>query len=404
MKPDLIEMPIRALHITASIGRESFGLGQVAVNLAKAQNDLNADAQIWCLDTDDQIDWAITLPGLERSRVTAFPRLGPSKLESSPAMLSAAKSDGADFNIVHQHGIWTACSQVASTLRKVHGVSTVIAPHGSLQKWALRRSPWKKRLALLAYERENLQRAACIHALTEAEVSDFRDYGLVNPIAVIPNGISEAWLVSQGEGSRFREQHSIPADRRILLFLSRIAPVKGLPLLLEAVDQIRSDFVNWLLVIAGTDEFGHLREVESLVAKLDLLNFVKLTGPLYDQDKRDAFAASDAFVLPSYGEGAPMVVLESLATGVPVITTMGTPWQSLVDWSAGWWVDASAEGIVQALQDMLSLSRSQLKVMGRHGLNLVRSQYLWKAQAQKALDLYAWLLGRQAKPDFVITD
>jgi glycosyltransferase involved in cell wall biosynthesis len=90
--------------------------------------------------------------------------------------------------------------------------------------------------------------------------------------------------------------------------------------------------------------------------------------------------------------------------GVTVITTEGTPWRSLVDWNAGWWVDALVEGIVQALQDMLSLSASQLKAMGRHGLDLVRSQYSWKAQSQGALGLYARLLGRQAKPDFVITD
>jgi glycosyltransferase involved in cell wall biosynthesis len=403
-KPVLVEAPIRVLHIATSIGRNSFGPGQVAVNLAKAQNDLIADSQIWCLDTDDQIDWAITLPGLERSRVTAFPCLGPSRLGFSLAMLSAAQSDDVDFNIVHQHGIWTACSQASSALRKTHNVSTVIAPHGSLQKWALRRSPWKKRLALLAYERENLHRAACIHATAEAEVADFRNYGLSNPIAVIPNGVSETWLESQGDGIRFREQHAIPADRHVLFFLSRITPKKGLPLLLEAINRVRSSFADWLLVVAGTDEFGHLQEVESLVSRLNLWDLVKFTGPLFDQNKRDAFAASDVFVLPSYSEGAPMVVLDSLATGVPVMTTTGTSWRSLVEWNAGWWVDASVEGIVQALHDILSLSGSQLDAMGRNGRDLVRSHYLWKVQAQKTLDLYTWLLGWQTKPDFVITD
>ena len=44
------------------------------------------------------------------------------------------------------------------------------------------------------------------------------------------------------------------------------------------------------------------------------------------------------------------------------------------------------------------------EIMGQNGLDLVRSQYLWGTQAQKALDLYGWLLGRQTKPDFVITD
>lgn len=382
----------------------SFGLGQVALNLAREQSALGHDARIWCMSNDDDVQWASRSSGLPAEKMVSFPIMGPPRLGFGPAMLSAAKSYGKDFDVVHQHGIWTACSYVSNVLRKAHGVPTVIAPHGSLQQWALQRSPWKKRLALLAYERENLHRAACLHATAEAEIADFRDYGLSNPIAVIPNGISEAWLQSRGEGARFRQQHSIPTDCRILLFLSRITPKKGLPLLLQAIDRVRPDFANWLLVIAGTDEFGHLDEVKSLVAQLNLADSVTLIGPLYDQAKRDAFAASDAFVLPSYSEGSPMVVLDSLATGTPVVTTKGTPWRSLLEWNAGWWVDPSVDGIVEALRAVLSLPESQLKIMGQNGLELVRSQYLWRVQAQKTLDLYGWLLGQQARPDFVITD
>jgi len=110
------------------------------------------------------------------------------------------------------------------------------------------------------------------------------------------------------------------------------------------------------------------------------------------------------FVLPSYSEGSPMVVLDSLATGVPVITTRGTPWQSLVTWQCGWWVEASIDGLTVALQDFLISSKDHLRLMGRHGRELVKSHYLWKTQGEKALELYGWLLGRRGKPDFVITD
>ena len=400
----MIIMSIRSLQVTTKIGRKSFGLGQVAVNLAKALNDLKADARIWCLDLADQIDWAIAQPGLARNKVRSFPRFGFSKLGYSAAMLSAAKSEGGNFDVVHQHGIWTACSYTSNRLREVHRLPIVIAPHGALQSWALMRSSWKKRIALLAYERKNLHQAACLHATAEAEVADFRDYGLSNPIALITNGVSENWLESKGNGIRFRAQHAIPSDRRLLLFLSRITPKKGLPILLESIDRVRNYFSDWLLIIAGTDEFGHLQEVKSLVAKMNLQNLVIFTGPLYEQEKRDAFAASDAFVLPSYSEGSPIIILDCLATGVPVITTKGSPWQRLLDLQCGWWVEATTVGLSQALQDMLSLPKYQLQAMGQRGLELVKMQYLWKIQGKKVLDLYAWLLGRQGKPDFIITD
>lgn len=397
-------MSIRSLHITSVIGRESFGLGQVAVNLAKAQNDLKADARIWCLDEAEQVDWAIAQPRLARDKVRDFRHNGFSRLGYSFSMFSAVKSDGRDFDVVHQHGIWTACSHASNRFRDVHRIPTVIAPHGALQRWALMRSSWKKRLALLAYERKNLHQAACLHATAEAEVADFRDYGLSNPIALIPNGVSEGWLGSQGNGLRFRERHAIRPDRRLLLFLSRITPKKGLPILLEAINRVQYEFNDWILVVAGTDEFSHLQEVKSLVAKLNLQNRVLFPGPLYGQEKRDAFAASDAFVLPSYSEGSPMVILDCLATGIPVITTQGTPWRSLRDWQCGWWVEASTVGIAQALQDMLRLPKIKLHAMGQRGLELVRAQYLWKTQGQKTLDLYAWLLEKQGKPDFIINN
>jgi glycosyltransferase involved in cell wall biosynthesis len=273
-----------------------------------------------------------------------------------------------------------------------------------LHEWALKHSQLKKRLALFAYERQNLRKAACLHATSETEVTDFRDFGLSNPIAVIPNGASATWLDSHGDGHRFRQKYGIRSGRRILLFLSRITPKKGLPILLQALDRIRGDFSSWQLVIAGSDEFNHLQEVASLVAKLKLEDLVLFTGPLYDQEKRDAFAASDTFVLPSHSEGAPMVVLDSLATGVPVITTQVTPWQNLQIWECGWWVEASVDGIIKALRAMLASDPENLEAMGQRGRELVKSHYLWSVQAAKTEGLYEWILRLKPKPDFVIDD
>lgn len=397
-------MSVRALHITPSIGSMSFGLGQVTVNLAKAQNDLNVDAWIWCLDPTEQINWAIAQSGLTCDKVRGFHHNYFLRFRYSYAMHSAAKMEGGRFDVVHQHGIWTLCSYTTRRLQEIHGIPSVIAPHGSLQRWALNRSSWKKHVALIAYEKKNLHQASCLHATAEAEIADFRDYGLLNPIALIPNGISDKWLTSKGDNIRFRKIHSIHQDRRILLFMSRITPKKGLPNLLQAIFSLRERFANWILVIAGNDEFGHLKDIKSLVDKLNLLDSVIFTGSLYGQTKRDAFAASDAFILPSYSEGAPMVVLDSLAAGVPVITTKATPWEALVNYKCGWWVEPSVDGLVDALQSVSASSSPQLKEMGIRGKELVRAQYLWSSQAQKTLDLYAWILGKGAKPDFIVCD
>jgi glycosyltransferase involved in cell wall biosynthesis len=396
---------IRVLHILPGIGKEAHGVGQVALNLARTQNLVGCETQIWCLDDADQIQWAAESSGFPRHKITTFPVVGPHRLGYSLAMMSAATQASENkFDIVHQHGIWTATSQVSNMLRQKHNMPLVIAPHGSLQRWALQKSRLKKQLALMAYERQNLSQSACLHATANSEVDDIRDFGLSNPVAVIPNGVSEDWLKSVGDSDRFRSTYKIPTGRRILFFLSRITPKKGLPMLLQAIEIAREAFSDWLLIIAGVDEFGHKKEVESLVHQLGLEDSVRFLGPMYGQDKRDAFASADVFILPSYSEGSPMVVLDSLATGVPVITTKGTPWESLNTLHCGWWVDVSADGLAKALHDIASLSRDQLMEMGSRGRDLVAAEYSWIEMARKSVQLYMWLLGRESKPDFVIVD
>ena len=157
-----------------------------------------------------------------------------------------------------------------------------------------------------------------------------------NPIALIDNGVSSKSINDSGVAERFLEQYNLPKNRSILLFLSRITPKKGLPIALQAIHQMRDKLTNWIFVIAGTDEFNHQREIESLVKVLGLGAMIRLVGPLYDQNKLDAFAAADVFILPSYSEGAPMVILDSLAAGVPVLTTKATPWESLIKYQCGW--------------------------------------------------------------------
>jgi poly(glycerol-phosphate) alpha-glucosyltransferase len=279
----------------------------------------------------------------------------------------------------------------------------VIAPHGSLSPWALRRSRWKKALALAAYERSNLRNASCLHALSLVEAQEFRDFGLDNPIAVVPNGISAEWLCSVGDAQRFRRTFAVASGARILLFLSRITPKKGLPLLIESIKTNAQAFAGWVLLIAGVDEFDHQCKLEALVDQYGLLDSVRFIGPLYGDTKRDAFSAADAFVLPSHSEGWPMVVLEALGAGVPVFTTTAIPFPELLEHRAGWIVEPSLDSIGASLPDLLLRSSAELREMGTRGRALVTSRLTWDAAATQLSAVYLWLLGRGRQPDCVTT-
>ncbi len=400
---------ISILHNVSGIGRLSFGLGQVVRNLAKAQLDLGGNVDIWCLqrhlDSDDEIRWASETSGFPIQNINEFPLVGPKMFLFSPKMERTALGPaGEKYNVIHQHGIWTGASRATTKFRERHGVPVVIAPHGSLNRWALNLSSWKKRIALFAYESRNLRQATCLHATSETEINDFRDFGLINPIAYIENGVSEYSLYTYGNAAEFRKQNNVAPDSRIILFLSRINPKKGLVMLIEAVNKIKSNLTGWQLIIAGLDELGHKAELEKLIFKYNLNNTVKIIGTLFDQSKADAFSAADLFILPSLSEGFPMVVLDSLAAGVPVITTKSSSWEDLNTHDCGWWVDTTSDAICEALRSATSLSVKEHQEMGQRAKQLIATKYTWPRLARKTLDLYSWLLNRRDKPDFVLID
>jgi glycosyltransferase involved in cell wall biosynthesis len=390
--------------MVASIGPRSGGLGPAAVGLMHAQRQLGAPAEIWCLDSDATIADIAHQNGLDERALSRFRITGPWQFMFSPDMEGAAVSQrGAEYEILHQHGIWMLYSRVTTRWRKRFKRPTVVAPHGTLREYALSISAWKKRLASFAYERENLRLASCLHATAEAEALSFRQYGLVNPIAILPNGIEEAPIGTADDAERFRSLFAFP-ERRLLLFMSRLHPIKGLSLLFEAMTLIRRDLGDWCVVVAGPDEAGHRRQLEGMVQTLGLDGMVRFIGPLSAIDKRGAFASADVFVLPTRSDNFAIVVAEALAAGLPVITTTAAPWEDLRRHQCGWWVDVDAGAIRDAVLDAIHRPREELREMGQRGSALVRDQYLWERSARKSARVYEWLLGRAERPEFVVVD
>jgi glycosyltransferase involved in cell wall biosynthesis len=391
---------MRIVHVVPTVDRGS--LGQIAVNLAKQQRRLGCEAKVWCTDIEQGVRNALAESGLREGEIVAYEAKGFPQIRYSPSMERAVNLNaGTPIDIVHQHGVWTALSRVTNKWRAIHRRPTVIAPHGSLAPIARNRSRWKKKIALMAYESENLGHASCLHATGWLELESLRAYGLRNPVALIPTGVSEEWLQSTGDSARFREGFDLPEERPIMLYLSRVTPIKGLPMLLKALANIRARLGDWLLVIAGPDEFNHTRTISDLVRQLSLERWVRLVGPVYDQQKRDAFAAASFFVLPSYSESSALVVTEALGAGLPVLTTRGTPWSELEVHNCGWWVETTVDGLANALTGITGLSQALLFEMGCRGREFVLKNSTWSQAAQKTRLLYSWLLGDAARPDFV---
>jgi glycosyltransferase involved in cell wall biosynthesis len=294
-----------------------------------------------------------------------------------------------DPDILHDNGIWLRHNHRFAAFAEKRRIPRIVSTRGMLEPWALKHKGLKKKIAWRLYQRRDLTRALCHIATGEAEAQSLKYLGLRVPIAIVPNGVD----VPEERSSSFASQSDKAfrnGRKRTALFLGRIYPVKGLPMLIEAWARVRPD--GWRLRIAGPDEAGHQKQVERAVSVAGLGEVVSFTGPITPQMRTSAFLDADLFVLPTYSESFGMVVAEALAHGVPVLTTNAAPWAILVEGGCGWWVDATVDGIADGLRQATRLNPDALRSMGVKGRALVNAKFSWKHVADLMLLTYEAIL------------
>jgi glycosyltransferase involved in cell wall biosynthesis len=393
---------MRVAHIINSLTRAS-GLSAFCAYMTQhlAELGVDIDLYVWWVGDD------ALLPDHERIRV----------YETKDAGFNPAVRP----DIVHVHSLWVPMAHQGCVYARQNRIPYVLSPHGMLASWSLRHKWWKKLPGMILYQYRDLHEASLLHATAPGEVASIRRLHLKQNVAVVPLGTELPTLSSAGHA---------PDDVRTALFLSRVHPVKGLKNLVGAWAAVKGDQpqrrIRWRLVIAGPDAMGHkeelLQQARSLrLNTLDLSeNFhlsrlgqienntdIVFTGPVYGADKNALYRMADLFVLSSFTENFSAVVTDSLAYGVPVITTRGTPWSELtgrktadggpVDGRCGWWVDIGAEPLAGALREAMSLSSEELRAMGANGRRLVETKYTWPVVAGEMKQAYERMLTRENK-------
>ena len=299
-------------------------------------------------------------------------------------------------DIINIQGIWMYHSKASFDYSVKNPMTkTIIQPHGMLDKWALNRSAWKKRIVGYWYEYENLKNADCLLALCESEYESIRALGLRNPVAIIPNGID----LPETKLKRSEK------NKKVLLFIGRIHPKKGLRELIEGLKKVKrdsSDFFNkWSVRIAGWDQNGTLEELRNSVVQYDLDDDVHFIGPIFGDEKAKELSNADAFILPSFSEGLPMTILEAWSYKLPVLMTNECNIPEGFDMGAAFRITTDSDDIASKLQQLNSCDERLLIEMGQNGFNLVSDRFTWNNVAKDTMVLYKWLCGETSRPGFV---
>ena len=354
-----------------------------ATALQRALSGLGTQTQIVGLKDSEAAD-PFSMLGI-KLHSTWFPRA----FGFAPSLMSSILDFGPDVTDVQ--GLWTYPSLANLRYHRRTGIPYIITPHGMLDPWARARSVKKKRLVRFLFEDEHLRHASCLRATAEMEAEHFRNSGLKNPIAIVPNGVVAPALIQSDRP---------PSASRRLLFLSRIHPKKGLPLLLRAWARLSHQNPGWELVIAGPDEVGHRAEMQILSGDLGLPRVQWLDH--VDGDQKSAlYRSADLFVLPTHAENFGLVIAEALAHGIPVITTRNAPWEGIGAHRCGWWIDLKEDALVDTLAHAMSCSPGELRAMGARGHDWISRDYSWDRVAAQMLDVYLWVRARGAPPPTV---
>lgn len=377
---------MRIVHIVSSVSRLSGGLGPVVWDLARHQRLHGIDAVIVSLE--DAFTQEDAAPYSEVPLLTA-PAVPHSLIAYSRGLSRILGEVGQTADLIHSHGLWLYPGYLARCLSRQRGIPLVLSPHGMLEPWSFHNRWWKKSLGCFFFENANLRHAACLHATAGQEARNLRALGLKKPIAIVPIGLD---LKDYG----LPDSLQIPPlcyrkDKKHLLFLSRIHPVKGLVNLATAWNRICRDFPDWRLIIAGPDHHNHTPDIQKALTPAALAQTI-FPGPVYGSDKIDLLRQADLFVLPTFSENFGIVVLESLACGVPVITTKGAPWAELAERKCGWWVDIGSDPLTDTLREAMAQSHTERQEMGLRGRRLVEEKYAWPEIAKQMLAVYDWIL------------
>ena len=324
---------------------------------------------------------------------TAETSQGPDRLLRTPVSFYRTLRDEIERTppaLLHDHGLWLPSNIIAALVSRQYGIPLVISTRGMLTSWALRHHRWKKRLAWWAYQRWVLRQASLFHVTSQEEVDQLRRLSFNQPAAVIPNGVPLPGP---------NRSETPDGEARRALFLSRLHPKKGLPMLLQAWAEVRPE--GWTLELVGPSEEGHRAELETQARRLKLNGQVHFAGPVSDDEKWDVYRRADLFVLPTHSENFGIVVAEALAAGVPVITTTGTPWNDLEGHDCGWWVEPTEQALTEALRAAVQADDETRRAMGQRGRRLVEDEYSWPGVAKNMSAAYRWVQSGGAPPDFV---
>jgi len=383
-------------HITNYSSSRYGGVLTASNRMMAALSRLGIGISLWSLSSPDGKNDAA------RGGITThlFETAWPKSWWRSPELARALESHAEQHDIFHIHEVWSYPQYISARTARRRDIPYIVTPHASLEPWRVAQKGLKKSAYLKLVGNTLLNHAACLHAVATAEVEGFRKIGYRGPAFIVHNGIvPEEFACLPDPGEAERKWPGL-VGKRVVLFLSRLSPEKGLDELIAAWSTVveKPSYSDALLVLAGPDDRGYSVKVHEMVHSAGVTGNVLLPGMVEGRQKMSLMARAGLYTLPSYSEGFSISLLENLAAGKPVLITPGCNFPDVEKVGAGLCVEPRRGDLAKALMRLLDTSPETLREMGSRGKCLITEHYTWDIAARKIAAVYRAILRNEEIP------
>jgi glycosyltransferase involved in cell wall biosynthesis len=233
-----------------------------------------------------------------------------------PGFIPALKSGG--FDIIHAHGYRQPQSEIGSRIGAKINAPTILHVHGGFYTRSR-----VKRLMYLLYDNAARRQKANVFdhfiAFSEAIRQNLLELKVPQSSISIIRNAAETEAFDTFDATRFRERHGL-VGRRVILYLSILHHFKRPDKLIRVLPRLIEMNPDVFLLFVGPDA-GEMQNVQELGESLGVTGYYRWIGPLQGEEKHQAFECAEFLALPSDEDPYPLVLLEAMAHGKPVLTT-----------------------------------------------------------------------------------
>jgi len=290
--------------------------------------------------------------------------------------------------IIHAHGHPYLTSLIAGKLAKYYEKPFILTQHNTFIDYNNIFNYIEKGNDLTV-GKETLKQADKIITVSNATKEYVLSLGAnPNKIKVLHNGVDlKRFKPLPTVKAEMRKKLGIPKDAKVVLTVRRLVYKNGVDTLIDAANLAVKKKPNLVFIIAGKGP--DMTSVQNQIEQLGLEKNIKLTGFVADKDLHLYYNTADLFVLPSKsGEGLPLVALEAMACGLPVIATNVGGINEIMIKNFGKLVPANnPEALTDAIIEFADINNNTEELRA-----IVEAQYSWDKNVDKLIEIYEELI------------